>query len=118
MSTYNPSEKRRKRHRRSRPSMEPSDLSFKSIPSTATNDSVHIGKKENFSKRKQFQLNFLLENPSARVQFLLGDEDQDDDDEEHKPHDLFIELDELVTGGEKSPETGEALEQGWKETAR
>ncbi len=60
----------------------------------------------------------FLENPSARVQFLLGDEDQDDDDEEHKPHDLFIELDELVTGGEKPSETGETVEHGWKETAR
>lgn len=59
-----------------------------------------------------------LENPSARVQFLLGDEDQDDDDEEHKPHDLFIELNELVTDREKLNEAGEPIDQGWKETAR
>ena len=59
-----------------------------------------------------------LDNPSARVQFLLGDEDQDEEDEEHKPHDLFIELDELVTDGEKTNEQGEPVEQGWKETAR
>jgi hypothetical protein len=58
------------------------------------------------------------ENPSARVQFLLGDEDQDDDDEEHKPHDLFIELDELVTDGDFKNELGESVDQGWKETAR
>ena len=58
------------------------------------------------------------ENPSARVQFLLGDEDQDEDDEEHKPHDLFIELDELVADGEKTNESGEPVDQGWKETAR
>lgn len=61
---------------------------------------------------------FSLDNPSARVQFLLGDEDQEEDDEEHKPHDLFIELDELVTDGEKGNEQGETVEQGWKETAR
>lgn len=61
---------------------------------------------------------FIQENPSARIQFLLGDEDQDDDDEEHKPHDLFIELSELVTEKEKGNEFGEFIEQGWKETAR
>lgn len=58
------------------------------------------------------------ENPSARIQFLLGDEDQDDDDEEHKPHDLFIELSELISEKEKVNESGEYIEQGWKETAR
>jgi hypothetical protein len=99
LATYNPSERRKKRHRRLRSSMEQSDISFKSVPSSEINDSTHI------------------ENPSARVQFLLGDEDQDDDDEEHKPHDLFIELDELITVGEKT-ETGESVEHGWKETAR
>ena len=49
---------------------------------------------------------------------MLGDEDQEFDDEEHKPHDLFIELNELVTDGEKLNESGEPVDQGWKETAR
>ncbi len=44
LSTYNPSEKRKKRHRRSRPSIEPTDMSFKSIPSSEATDSTHIGK--------------------------------------------------------------------------
>ncbi|CAF1020101.1 unnamed protein product [Adineta steineri] len=101
LPTYNPSEqRRRKRHRRSRPLIESSEMPFKAIPSHESNDSTHI------------------DNPSARVQFLLGDEDQDDDDEEHKPHDLFIELNELVTDGEKLNEAGEPVDQGWKETAR
>ncbi|XP_043972041.1 sodium bicarbonate cotransporter 3-like isoform X1 [Gambusia affinis] len=47
------------------------------------------------------------DTPSQRVQFLLGTED---DDEEHIPHDLFTELDEL------SFRDGEV--QVWKETAR
>ncbi|KAJ8352239.1 hypothetical protein SKAU_G00237150, partial [Synaphobranchus kaupii] len=45
--------------------------------------------------------------PSQRVQFLLGTED---DDEEHIPHDLFTELDEICL------REGEDAE--WKETAR
>uniref|UniRef100_UPI00358E47EA sodium-driven chloride bicarbonate exchanger-like n=1 Tax=Myxine glutinosa TaxID=7769 RepID=UPI00358E47EA len=45
--------------------------------------------------------------PSQRVQFLLGLEDYD---EEHIPHDLFIQLDELCL---QDGEYGE-----WKETAR
>ncbi|XP_018597099.1 sodium-driven chloride bicarbonate exchanger-like isoform X5 [Scleropages formosus] len=45
--------------------------------------------------------------PSQRVQFLLGTED---DDEEHIPHDLFTELDEICL------RDGEAAE--WRETAR
>uniref|UniRef100_A0A8C4QRI2 Anion exchange protein n=1 Tax=Eptatretus burgeri TaxID=7764 RepID=A0A8C4QRI2_EPTBU len=45
--------------------------------------------------------------PSQRVQFLLG---MEDDDEEHIPHDLFIQLDELCL---HDGEYGE-----WKETAR
>jgi hypothetical protein len=61
---------------------------------------------------------WYLDNPSARIQFLLGDEDQDDEDEEHKPHDLFIELDELICEGEKLNESGDSIEHGWKETAR
>lgn len=47
------------------------------------------------------------DTPSQRVQFILGTED---DDEEHIPHDLFTELDEL------SFRDGNAYE--WKETAR
>ncbi|KAG5833999.1 hypothetical protein ANANG_G00281910 [Anguilla anguilla] len=45
--------------------------------------------------------------PSQRVQFLLGTED---DDEQHIPHDLFTELDEICL------REGEDAE--WKETAR
>ncbi|XP_036397130.1 sodium-driven chloride bicarbonate exchanger-like [Megalops cyprinoides] len=45
--------------------------------------------------------------PSQRVQFLLGTED---DDEEHIPHDLFTELDEICL------HEGEDAE--WRETAR
>lgn len=47
------------------------------------------------------------DTPSQRVQFILGTED---DDEEHIPHDLFTELDEL------SFRDGHVYE--WKETAR
>ena len=49
----------------------------------------------------------LADTPSQRVQFILGTED---DDEEHIPHDLFTELDEL------SFREGHVYE--WKETAR
>ncbi|KAM6986400.1 sodium-driven chloride bicarbonate exchanger [Aplochiton taeniatus] len=47
------------------------------------------------------------DTPSLRVQFLLGTED---DDEEHIPHDLFTELDEICL---RDGEDGE-----WRETAR
>ncbi|XP_067088249.1 sodium-driven chloride bicarbonate exchanger-like, partial [Osmerus mordax] len=47
------------------------------------------------------------DTPSQRVQFLLGTED---DDEEHLPHDLFTELDEICL------RQGEEAE--WRETAR
>nr|XP_023663392.1 sodium bicarbonate cotransporter 3-like isoform X2 [Paramormyrops kingsleyae] len=47
------------------------------------------------------------DTPSQRVQFILGTED---DDEEHIPHDLFTELDEL------SFREGSTYE--WRETAR
>ena len=47
------------------------------------------------------------DTPSQRVQFLLGTED---DDEEHIPHDLFTELDEICL------KDGEDAE--WRETAR
>lgn len=47
------------------------------------------------------------DTPSQRVQFLLGAED---DDEEHMPHDLFTEMDEIcVRDGEDSE---------WRESAR
>uniref|UniRef100_A0A8C7YV64 Anion exchange protein n=1 Tax=Oryzias sinensis TaxID=183150 RepID=A0A8C7YV64_9TELE len=49
----------------------------------------------------------LYDTPSQRVQFLLGAED---DDEEHIPHDLFTEMDEIcVKNGEDSE---------WRESAR
>ncbi|KAM6459168.1 sodium-driven chloride bicarbonate exchanger isoform 3-T4 [Liasis olivaceus] len=48
-----------------------------------------------------------FDTPSQRVQFILGTED---DDEEHIPHDLFTELDELCW------REGEDAE--WRETAR
>ncbi|XP_018598740.2 sodium-driven chloride bicarbonate exchanger-like isoform X1 [Scleropages formosus] len=47
------------------------------------------------------------DTPSQRVQFLLGTED---DDEEHIPHDLFTELDEICLR--------EGQDAEWKETAR
>lgn len=49
---------------------------------------------------------FLEDTPSQRVQFILGTED----DDEHIPHDLFTEMDELCF------RDGEEYE--WKETAR
>nr|XP_046259548.1 sodium-driven chloride bicarbonate exchanger isoform X2 [Scatophagus argus] len=49
----------------------------------------------------------VYDTPSQRVQFLLGTED---DDEEHIPHDLFTEMDEIcVRDGEDSE---------WRESAR
>ncbi|CAF2401099.1 unnamed protein product [Rotaria sp. Silwood2] len=100
LTKYNPAERRRKRHRRSQQSGESTNATSRPAPSNENNDSCEI------------------DNPSARIQFLLGDEDQDDDDEEHKPHDLFIELNELKCDGEKNNESGESIDQGWKETAR
>lgn len=50
---------------------------------------------------------FSPDTPSQRVQFILGTED---DDEEHIPHDLFTELDEICW------REGEDAE--WRETAR
>lgn len=43
--------------------------------------------------------------PSQRVQFLLGEEE----DEEHKTHDVFCQMAELSPAGD---------EKEWKETAR
>ncbi|XP_013922758.1 PREDICTED: sodium-driven chloride bicarbonate exchanger [Thamnophis sirtalis] len=48
-----------------------------------------------------------FDTPSQRVQFILGTED---DDEEHIPHDLFTELDELCLR--------EGDDTEWRETAR
>uniref|UniRef100_A0A8D0KP72 Anion exchange protein n=1 Tax=Salvator merianae TaxID=96440 RepID=A0A8D0KP72_SALMN len=48
-----------------------------------------------------------FDTPSQRVQFILGTED---DDEEHIPHDLFTELDELCWR--------EGADAEWRETAR
>ncbi len=46
--------------------------------------------------------------PSQRVQFLLG---QDDQDEDHMSHDIFCEMEELRAVGEEG-------DVEWKETAR
>ena len=48
-----------------------------------------------------------VEQPSARVKFLLGD---GDDDEEHESHEIFTEMEELYQHGDEEGE--------WKETAR
>uniref|UniRef100_A0A8C6PRP2 Anion exchange protein n=1 Tax=Nothobranchius furzeri TaxID=105023 RepID=A0A8C6PRP2_NOTFU len=49
----------------------------------------------------------VYDTPSQRVQFLLG---ADDDDEEHIPHDLFTQMDEIcVRDGDNSE---------WRESAR
>lgn len=47
-----------------------------------------------------------IDTPSQRVQFILSTEE----DEQHVPHDLFTELDEIRV------KEGEGTE--WKETAR
>ena len=44
-------------------------------------------------------------HPAHRVQFLLGEEE----DEEHKSHDLFCEMEELFYNGDQIE---------WKESAR
>ena len=58
------------------------------------------------------------DDASARIQFLVGDEDQEDDAKEHQPHDLFIELSEFVSESARLHESGDSVDQGWKETAR
>lgn len=52
------------------------------------------------------RLCLLPDTPSQRVQFILSTEE----DEQHVPHDLFTELDEICV---KEREDAE-----WKETAR
>uniref|UniRef100_A0A673MV88 Anion exchange protein n=1 Tax=Sinocyclocheilus rhinocerous TaxID=307959 RepID=A0A673MV88_9TELE len=67
----------------------------------------HRKRKDRGSEREDGRESPAYDTPSQRVQFILGTED---DDEEHIPHDLFTELDEL------SFRSGQAYE--WKETAR
>ncbi|XP_052435526.1 sodium bicarbonate cotransporter 3 isoform X2 [Carassius gibelio] len=67
----------------------------------------HRKRKDRESEREDGRESPTYDTPSQRVQFILGTED---DDEEHIPHDLFTELDELSFRG------GQAYE--WKETAR
>ncbi|XP_059364356.1 sodium bicarbonate cotransporter 3-like isoform X9 [Carassius carassius] len=67
----------------------------------------HRKRKDRGCDREDGRESPVYDTPSQRVQFILGTED---DDEEHIPHDLFTELDEL------SFRDGHAYE--WKETAR
>ncbi|XP_052473935.1 sodium bicarbonate cotransporter 3 isoform X11 [Carassius gibelio] len=67
----------------------------------------HRKRKDRGCDREDGRESPVYDTPSQRVQFILGTED---DDEEHIPHDLFTELDEL------SFRDGQAYE--WKETAR
>ncbi|KAJ8395789.1 hypothetical protein AAFF_G00028360 [Aldrovandia affinis] len=64
----------------------------------------HRKRKEDHEDERE---SLTQDTPSQRVQFILGTED---DDEEHVPHELFTEMDEL------SFREGRAYE--WKETAR
>ncbi|XP_055494116.1 LOW QUALITY PROTEIN: sodium-driven chloride bicarbonate exchanger [Leucoraja erinacea] len=63
--------------------------------------------RERDSSNEDGRASPTYDTPSQRVQFILGIED---DDEEHIPHDLFTELDEICM------HNGEDTE--WKETAR
>uniref|UniRef100_A0A669AVI2 Anion exchange protein n=1 Tax=Oreochromis niloticus TaxID=8128 RepID=A0A669AVI2_ORENI len=71
----------------------------------------HHGNK--YSRRRSkdlyqsFESTAFLDTPSQRVQFLLGAED---DDEEHIPHDLFTEMDEICVR--------EGQDSEWRESAR
>ncbi|KAG7474846.1 sodium bicarbonate cotransporter 3-like isoform X2 [Solea senegalensis] len=67
----------------------------------------HHRKRRDRSDRADGQDSPTNDTPSQRVQFILG---MEDDDEEHIPHDLFTELDELAF------RNGDLQE--WKETAR
>ncbi|XP_036414154.1 sodium bicarbonate cotransporter 3 isoform X1 [Colossoma macropomum] len=67
----------------------------------------HRKRRERESDREDGRESPTYDTPSQRVQFILGTED---DDEEHIPHDLFTEMDEL------SFLDGQMCE--WKETAR
>ncbi|XP_068070329.1 sodium bicarbonate cotransporter 3 isoform X19 [Danio rerio] len=67
----------------------------------------HRKRKDRCSEREDGRDSPTYDTPSQRVQFILGTED---DDEEHIPHDLFTELDELCFR--------DGLTCEWKETAR
>ncbi|XP_048211941.1 sodium bicarbonate cotransporter 3 isoform X7 [Perognathus longimembris pacificus] len=67
----------------------------------------HRKRKDKESDKEDGRESPSYDTPSQRVQFILGTED---DDEEHIPHDLFTEMDELCY------RDGEEYE--WKETAR
>ncbi|KAM6995454.1 sodium bicarbonate cotransporter 3-like isoform 1-T2 [Tautogolabrus adspersus] len=67
----------------------------------------HHRKRRDRSDREDGRESPTYDTPSQRVQFILGTEDGD---EEHVPHDLFTELDELAF------RDGDFQE--WKETAR
>uniref|UniRef100_A0A669EJH8 Anion exchange protein n=1 Tax=Oreochromis niloticus TaxID=8128 RepID=A0A669EJH8_ORENI len=67
----------------------------------------HHRKRRERSDREDGRESPSYDTPSQRVQFILGTED---DDEEHIPHDLFTELDELAF------KDGDVQE--WKEMAR
>uniref|UniRef100_A0A3Q3N2V6 Anion exchange protein n=1 Tax=Mastacembelus armatus TaxID=205130 RepID=A0A3Q3N2V6_9TELE len=67
----------------------------------------HHRKRRDRSDREDEWESPAYDTPSQRVQFILGTED---DDEEHIPHDLFTELDELAF------RDGDIQE--WKEMAR
>ncbi|XP_028616378.1 sodium bicarbonate cotransporter 3 isoform X2 [Grammomys surdaster] len=67
----------------------------------------HRRRKDKDSDKEDGRESPSYDTPSQRVQFILGTED---DDEEHIPHDLFTEMDELCY------RDGEECE--WKETAR
>ncbi|XP_062352354.1 sodium bicarbonate cotransporter 3 isoform X1 [Cinclus cinclus] len=66
----------------------------------------HRRKKEKETDREDGRESPSYDTPSQRVQFILGTED----DDEHIPHDLFTEMDELCF------RDGEEYE--WRETAR
>ncbi|XP_041843482.1 sodium bicarbonate cotransporter 3-like isoform X2 [Melanotaenia boesemani] len=67
----------------------------------------HHRKRRDRSDREDGRESPSYDTPSQRVQFILGTED---DDEEHIPHDLFTELDELAFK--------DGNVQEWKEMAR
>nr|XP_014349448.1 PREDICTED: sodium bicarbonate cotransporter 3 [Latimeria chalumnae] len=67
----------------------------------------HRRRKDRETDREDGRESPTYDTPSQRVQFILGTED---DDEEHIPHDLFTEMDELCFR--------DGAECEWKETAR
>ncbi|RMB94117.1 hypothetical protein DUI87_29478 [Hirundo rustica rustica] len=93
------SQKHRKREREKEPVPAEQDTTCDTSGMRACRDG---------SKLRNGMGNLLLppDTPSQRVQFILGTEE----DEQHVPHDLFTELDEICV------KEGEDAE--WKETAR